>query len=115
MSFAAALEAAARGLITRLVTPQWAYYLPIRHLRHVDSSYKSLTVMMRDLVNEKRNAGVRERDDKSGDLLDCLVRANSEEEKWKLSDEEMLSNMFVLFIAGHGWWLMPSKRSRLLI
>jgi cytochrome P450 len=108
--FAAALESAAGGLITRLVTPRWAYSLPIRHLQDIDNAYRDLAFQMRGLIREKRAAGVKHRHEKSEDILDCLVRANDDEEKWKLSEEELLSNIFVLYIAGHGEYYFASVR-----
>jgi cytochrome P450 len=66
----------------------------------VERAYRNLTTGMRLLVADKRRLGRRE--EHATDILSQLVKANDGDDKLQLTEQELLSNIFVTLIAGHG-------------
>ena len=105
LQFGEALQTACEQMILRWATPAWAYKLPIpplkRFLSHMQLAYQELEGHLRGLITESRLAlkGAKSltENDLHNDLLRRLVESNAvevEPEK-RLTDEELLSNMFV--------------------
>jgi cytochrome P450 len=90
---------------------QWAYYLPIPHVRHTLDSFDELELYLQQMVADRRSSGAdpREGDEGRPDILGSLVFANSrdvqeDEEGGRggsskaaatLTDREVLGNMCV--------------------
>lgn len=102
---------------------QWAYKLPLPFLQRTEAAFNEFESHLKRLINARRAAAalgdVREGAAGKKDLLGALIYANvpdEEEEdkedakkKAKLTDEEVLGNVFGIMIAGHGesrsiWW-----------
>jgi cytochrome P450 len=66
----------------------------------VERAYRNLTTGMRLLVADKRRLGRRE--EHATDILSQLVKANDGDDKLQLTEQELLSNIFVTMIAGQG-------------
>ncbi|GJE92700.1 cytochrome P450 [Phanerochaete sordida] len=100
VSFADALATVASGILVRLLVPRWAYKLPIKKLQEVETAYTSLGPFMRDLIARRRREmeadGAAARDD----ILSLMIKA-SHEEKYNMSDAELMGNTFLLLSAGH--------------
>ncbi len=57
---------------------------------------------------EERRREVRDGTSQRDDVFTRLVRANEDEEsKYRLSDEELVGNVFVVLFAGHGMLNCP--------
>ncbi|KAI8808385.1 cytochrome P450 [Cladochytrium replicatum] len=97
-SFQASLEVLALHLVEYIVYPKWVLKLPFQYLRKIDVGFADFYRHMRDLVSRART----EKSDKAN-LLAALVNAVDTEidtEK-SLSEEEMISSMFIFLFAGH--------------
>ncbi|KZT20301.1 cytochrome P450 [Neolentinus lepideus HHB14362 ss-1] len=105
MTFDEALLVVAKASIIRVSTPRWAYKLPIENLKKIDKAYITLAEFMKRLISAKKEEFEAHGDDTTRsrpDLLTKLVGANaSESEKTKLSDEELVGNVFTFMFAGH--------------
>ncbi len=75
-------------------------------------AHENLLKFMRNKIDDRKralhagegNKGILERD-----VFSMLVAANqSESERLKLSDQELLGNMFVILFAGHGSYICAS-------
>ena len=106
LQFGEALGTACEQIIFRWATPGWAYKLPIARLQvflsHMGLAYRELEDHLRGLISDSRakTSDATEKDEYlQDDLLRRLVAANdveSDTEK-RLSDDELLSNVFVRF------------------
>ncbi|KAF8579905.1 cytochrome P450 [Ramaria rubella] len=106
LQFGEALQTACEHMVARWITPSWAYKLPIpllqRFLSHVHLAYHELERHLRGLISESRIRG-KEETCLQDDLLRRLVQSNALEvdpEK-RLTDAELLSNVFIFLVAGH--------------
>ena len=108
LQFGEALRTACEQIIIHWATPTWAYTLPIpflhQFLSHIQLSYQELATHLHRLMAESRKTlGDAKADSTAGvetlqdDLLRRLVESNAVEVdvKKRLSDDELLSNMFV--------------------
>jgi len=94
-------------MVTRWATPKWAHKLPIPPLRRLlfrmTLSYQELERHLQQLIADSRasledeKTPVGKREALGDDLLRRLVESNALEEdpKKRLTDEELLSNVFV--------------------
>ncbi|PFH49865.1 hypothetical protein AMATHDRAFT_4487 [Amanita thiersii Skay4041] len=83
----------------------WLLKLPFKRFKDIATARQVLTRFMESSVAEKKGA-VRERAEKtdqgSSDVFTLLVEANEEEAgKFKLSDSELIGNVFLMIFAGH--------------
>ena len=103
---------------------QVAYRLPSKRLHHINLSFRELEVYLRRMIQDRRQSGfdARESDEGRHDLLGSLVYANnaiteaqetvsphdlpSPDEGKKnsafLTDSEVMGNIYVFLLAGHG-------------
>ncbi|KAF8517917.1 cytochrome P450 [Hysterangium stoloniferum] len=108
LQFGEALKLACEQMVTLWATPKWLYGLPIPWLRpflsRVKLSYKELRGHLLRLIEHSRSTLVVDSNEKSHDnLLRRLVEANTLETDpaKRLTDEELLSNVFIFLVAGH--------------
>ncbi|KAL0569773.1 hypothetical protein V5O48_012184 [Marasmius crinis-equi] len=83
--------------------PQWVQNLPFNRFRRPQDAYNQLTRFMQDQVKH-RKAEVRgqTREEYKRDAFSMLVQANEDAEgKYRLNDEELIGNVFVMLFAGH--------------
>jgi len=101
MTLQEALRIATDSLTLTILAPKWAYKLPIKRLKESKEANDQLTEFMQTQVEERRRE-VRDGTSHRDDVFTRLVRANEDEEsKYRLSDEELIGNVFVILFAGH--------------
>ena len=103
----------------QLKTIQWAYKLPIARLQHVKACYTECDDYLKSFIAQRKAAtwDLRESDSGRRDLLGalCFASASAEEgdeemendeggekKRCKLTEEEVMGNMYVFLLAGHG-------------
>ncbi|PPQ91914.1 hypothetical protein CVT25_001285 [Psilocybe cyanescens] len=84
--------------------PQWIQNLPIKKMKEIREAHHKLLGFMKQQVEERRvevRASLSEGSGGRHDAFTMLVKANEDEGKLKLSDEELIGNVFVMLFAGH--------------
>lgn len=103
--------------------------LPLKRLRHVKTCYTECDAYLARFIAERKSADWDLRESKSGkrDLLGALCYASAAEEsgsgseaegeakvdggvktkRTRLTDEEVMGNMYVFLLAGHGAFISP--------
>ncbi|KAF8606504.1 cytochrome P450 [Ceratobasidium sp. AG-I] len=91
--------------VWRAITPTWAYRLPVSVLAKTKLAYDEIE---RHIYGIIRDASYADSEQKAktgiapGSLLMGLLEANGTiEDELRLSDQELLSNIYVLLLAGH--------------
>ncbi|KXN80680.1 Cytochrome P450 4d8, partial [Leucoagaricus sp. SymC.cos] len=101
MSLQEALRLSNETFLTRVLTPKWAFKLPIASLRRAKQVNDQLSGFMHQQIEERRQE-VRDGTIKRDDVFTRLVQANEDEEsKYRLADDELIGNVFVMLFAGH--------------
>lgn len=100
MTFKNAISNATHGILIRLVIPdrviRWA---PTRNLETLRDAFDDFYLYMDEMVKDRLSPG---KTDEKSDLLSRLVDANDVEgEEGKLTETEMIGNMFIFLVAGH--------------
>ena len=108
MTFGEALFTAIDKLIVKVLAPNWMYSLPIPALRQTDTAYTELKRYIGEMIAEARcgktsdgrvSVGRAELDEKetgsAADLFRRLVAANEADGATRLSEDELMSNIFV--------------------
>ncbi|KAI5122235.1 hypothetical protein M0805_007102 [Coniferiporia weirii] len=99
MMFKDALKITSQGMILGVVIPKWAMGFT-QHFRNVRTAFADLQKYMQEMIDERRNA---ENKPDRYDLFSSLLDANQEAEdvKTRLSDTELIGNIFIFLLAGH--------------
>jgi len=100
-SFKDALHIVSTDLRLKLFVPQWLLKLgPAKRLRDFWTAYVDLEHYMRDMIDRRKDS---ENKEERYDLFSSLLDANEEESEGsaKLSDGELMGNIFIYLIAGH--------------
>ncbi|EIM82573.1 cytochrome P450 [Stereum hirsutum FP-91666 SS1] len=104
-AFRNALRTVSETYIHHLLLPAWAYNLPIESIRKVKGAWSAveayIMATLRRRKEEDPGAMTLDEQDLSGDILNRLVMAWASADKYVLSEQEVLSNMFALVFAGH--------------
>ncbi|EJT98649.1 cytochrome P450 [Dacryopinax primogenitus] len=81
--------------------PRWLFDLPLKPLRRLRTARRSLEVILRRLMDIRRAEGLD--NDMNHDVFSLLLKANDAEKGSKdhLTDQEVVSNVFLLLLAGH--------------
>lgn len=77
----------------------WIYTLPFERTKKVTHSVNKLKELFSNMIKERRENGKHEKD-----ILDAMIRASEEDEETPsvpLTDQELHSNMWLMFLAGH--------------
>ncbi|KAF8494809.1 cytochrome P450 [Gautieria morchelliformis] len=98
MTFRAALHTVSSHILVQIVVPKWAYYFS-KTFRHYQDSVDELQAYMQEMVAERKaSEGIEDRHD----LFSALLDANAKDDmKNRLSDQEVIGNIFIFLIAGH--------------
>ncbi|THH31054.1 hypothetical protein EUX98_g3138 [Antrodiella citrinella] len=93
------LHTVSDGFIVKLLTPKWAVPYKKR-FRQVIFAFEELERHMHEMIDSRRNA---EKKEERYDLLSSLLDANDDptDGQSKLTDQELLANIFIFLIAGH--------------
>ncbi|KAI5119154.1 hypothetical protein M0805_005233 [Coniferiporia weirii] len=99
MSFKDALHITSQDMILGVIIPKWAMGFNQR-FRNVRTAFADLQKYMQEMIDERRNA---ENKPERHDLFSSLLDANQEAEdvKTRLSDAELIGNIFIFLLAGH--------------
>ncbi|KAF5368657.1 hypothetical protein D9757_010213 [Collybiopsis confluens] len=93
------MKTVAETTILRLAAPRWVMRLPLRRIRECNAAYEAIEVFMKDQVSRQKQ---EIENDSRKDVLSLLIKANEHEEsKFKLSDAEVIGDIFVILFAGH--------------
>ncbi|KAF8068990.1 cytochrome P450 [Lyophyllum atratum] len=102
MSIQEALRILADSYIVGLMAPDWVRYLP--GFGHIRKAFDQFSTFMHREV-EARTAEVRNEEESADERVDAftmLVKANEQETgKLRLSDQEVIGNVFIMLFAGH--------------
>lgn len=100
MSFHDALNLASTGIVLKLGVPRWAMGLSPKWAK-VRAAFDELELHMLGMIRDRQTGG---RKGKRYDLFSSLLDANDEElggGEIKLTDQELLGNVFIFLVAGH--------------
>ncbi|KAH9938044.1 cytochrome P450 [Fomitopsis serialis] len=100
-TFKDALHIVSTDLRLKLFVPEWLLKLgPAKRLHNFWTAYVDLEHYMRDMIDRRKDS---ENKEERYDLFSSLLDANEEESEGsaKLSDGELMGNIFIYLIAGH--------------
>jgi len=103
MSFAESLFVAIDTMILKVIVPRFLYALPISYLRKSDVAYDELRLYIRGIIAESRATIKSTEEGEAEDLSRRLIQANDDEvedARHRLSDDELIANIYMFFIAG---------------
>ncbi|KAG6860150.1 hypothetical protein C0995_015073, partial [Termitomyces sp. Mi166 len=104
MSVQQALRLIADSYIIGMMIPKWMQYLPLPGFAKIRRASEAFSTFMEHEIavrTEEIRAGSEFAEERA-DALTMLVRANEQETgKLKLSDQEVIGNVFILLFAGH--------------
>jgi len=107
LSLQEALHIISLHTLTRIATPRFLYHVPfLSTLQLLDRAYSTINSFMQKQI-ESRKADLAGSEKGLGDRPDVfsrLIQANADEyeaQKFKLTDQELIGNTFVLMFAGH--------------
>ncbi|KAL0960014.1 hypothetical protein HGRIS_011664 [Hohenbuehelia grisea] len=85
----------------KIAAPKWAWKLPIKWIQESKRAHEQLAAFMRAQVNN-RKAEINDGGSLASNAFSMLVQANElESGKLRLSDEELIGNVFIMLFAGH--------------
>ncbi|KAH9965006.1 cytochrome P450 [Russula dissimulans] len=88
--------------VLRVITPSWMYKLPFKRLRDIATSNRVLRDHIdRMILEHKADLSSEFSNVERRDMFSLLVRASEEDSKFKLSDSELVGNVFAMMLAGH--------------
>ncbi|KAJ4473118.1 cytochrome P450 [Lentinula aciculospora] len=99
LSIQEALRTVADTYMLRGFAPKWVLKLPFRKIRQSNAAHAAMARFMRDQVVIRKT---EIQDNTRKDAFSLLVKANEQEEpKYKLSDDELIGNVYIMLFAGH--------------
>ncbi|KAK0239242.1 cytochrome P450 [Armillaria nabsnona] len=100
MSFRDALQLVSSGIALKIIVPRWAMGLIARWAK-IRAAYDELETYMLEMIRARRTAEKEERYDLFSSLLDANDDEDLLEGETKLTDRELLGNIFIFLLAGH--------------
>ncbi|THH17553.1 hypothetical protein EW146_g3277 [Bondarzewia mesenterica] len=99
LTFRDALHTMSSEIFLKLIFPDWAMGAT-KHLRHVRLAFQEIEQYMLEMIHDRRTSEKKEeRYDLFSSLLDASDDVSGEE--IKLTDSELVGNIFIFLIAGH--------------
>ncbi|KIK52840.1 hypothetical protein GYMLUDRAFT_49679 [Collybiopsis luxurians FD-317 M1] len=99
MSIQETMQIVTETYMLRVFAPKWVLSLPLKSIRKSNAAYESMALFMKNQVDSRK---VEIQDESRKDAFSLLVKANEQEEsKNKLSDDELIGNIFIMLFAGH--------------
>jgi len=95
---------ASDSMIPQIFLPKWFFRIPIKALRRIYEANLVLESILLRMIEKRRAEGpAAEQQQNEKDVFSLLLRANEDEVESKaaLNDRELISNVFLLMIAGH--------------
>ncbi|KAJ3973688.1 cytochrome P450 [Lentinula raphanica] len=79
--------------------PKWVLKLPFKKIQQSNAAYEAMALFVKEQVILRKG---EIQDSTRKDAFSLLVKANEQEElKYKLSDDELIGNVFILLFSGH--------------
>ncbi|EJT98661.1 cytochrome P450 [Dacryopinax primogenitus] len=102
MSLPECFEVTSNSVIILSFLPHWTYSLPIPALRRLYNASNILETIFKGIIDKRRVEGFGNTSEDK-DIFSLLLAANELEKgsKGALSDRELVSNVFLLLLAGH--------------
>ncbi|KZT55759.1 cytochrome P450 [Calocera cornea HHB12733] len=102
MSLAECFEITSVNTVILSFVPHWMYRLPVPALRRLYEASSSLQGIVQGIIDQRRAEGFHN-ESQAKDVFTLLLAANELEKgsKGALSDQELISNVFLLLLAGH--------------
>ncbi|KAG6918368.1 hypothetical protein DXG01_015020 [Tephrocybe rancida] len=104
MSVQEALRILADSHIISMMAPNWVRQLPFPGFAQIRDAHQTFTEFMATEVTARKEevrSGSEDSEERS-DAFTMLVRSNEEETlKWRLDDQEVIGNVFIMLFAGH--------------
>ncbi|OAX30733.1 cytochrome P450, partial [Rhizopogon vinicolor AM-OR11-026] len=101
LTFKDALLTTSHDLFIKLLVPRWAMGFT-KHFRRARLAFDELHRYLTEMIQERKGSQLKEDGE---DLFSTLLAANSDEnllkDEVKLNDSELISNIFILMVAGH--------------
>ncbi|KAJ7615498.1 cytochrome P450 [Roridomyces roridus] len=97
--FDRALSVASSTLVHRLIFPKWVWSLPIKSLRHIDQSWKTVLTLLDSIAASKQAQYSSEKElgeEHAKDLFTKLISATEEDSKYTLTPSKVTGNMLSL-------------------
>ncbi|EGO23273.1 hypothetical protein SERLADRAFT_472187, partial [Serpula lacrymans var. lacrymans S7.9] len=96
----------ASNISLRMLTPRWAYLLPIERLRRVEAGFTNIFAFMKSQVayrldSIRKNEMVEDDDLGTNTVFNNIVKASVDGGKFTLNEGEVIGNTFVMLFAGH--------------
>ncbi|EJT98351.1 cytochrome P450 [Dacryopinax primogenitus] len=103
MSLHRAFDVLSRNFIMKGVLPQWLFSLPIKSLQNIQKASDIITTTMRNKFSARRAASKRQvnRAEEKDIFGRLLAASDAETPSQALTDDEILSNTFLMLLAGH--------------
>ncbi|EGN92850.1 hypothetical protein SERLA73DRAFT_98604, partial [Serpula lacrymans var. lacrymans S7.3] len=101
MTFKDALHIVTTNLVLKLTVPKWAFGLTKR-LQRTWLAFEELERYLYEMIQARKNAEIKE---ERHDLFNSLLAANDDadlsSDEVRLSDSELVGNIFIFLVAGH--------------
>ncbi|KAG6918366.1 hypothetical protein DXG01_015018 [Tephrocybe rancida] len=104
MTVQEALHILADSHIISMMAPNWVRQLPFPGFAQIRDAHEIFTEFMATEVTARKEEvrGGSEDSEERSDAFTMLVRSNEEETlKWRLDDQEVIGNVFIMLFAGH--------------
>ncbi|KZT55755.1 cytochrome P450 [Calocera cornea HHB12733] len=95
---------ASRSVYAQIFLPKWCFRLPYKPLRKIREANLILESILLGIIQKRKAEGVANRKERAEkDIFSLLLDANEEEVDAKnaLNDRELISDVFLLMVAGH--------------
>ncbi|KAH7097522.1 cytochrome P450 [Auriculariales sp. MPI-PUGE-AT-0066] len=102
MSFGTAVFVVIETMFVRIFVPRWLYHLPIKTLHESDEAFFNMRRYIDEMIGEARQKSRQETAaGEAVDLFRRLIAANETEDSSRLTDDELVANIYAFFLAGH--------------
>ncbi|KAF9531001.1 cytochrome P450 [Crepidotus variabilis] len=103
MSVHEALKVVGDSHVLAAFLPNWIMKLPFKRFQEALEAHDRLEQFMKDMVVQKKaDAAQKGFENEKDDMFTMLVKANEDEtSKFKLDDQELIGNIFIMLFAGH--------------
>jgi len=107
MSLQECLRVIIQDATVRVLAPTWAYALPFKVLKRVDTAFTTIFSFMRSQIALRREKILSEdvtSEDTPGKntIFNNIVKANIDGGKFAFDEDEVVGNTFIMLFAGHG-------------
>ncbi|KZT55773.1 cytochrome P450 [Calocera cornea HHB12733] len=106
LSLSQCFEVSANAVIPQALLPKWVLNLPWSYFKRIKEANLALESIVRRIIEKRRQDGpnpLTEAEANEKDVFSLLLNANDAEKDSRaaLTDQELLSNVFLLMLAGH--------------